>query len=132
MNLTRASDIADITRNAFGISNFDNDLIRSRSVAQKNGDLVSKATYMKIVRERDELLKMLHKFENHTAEIEANVRVLSRERDRSHNLYEQVPGGRLRDPFSAKRCFVLIVGPVLRARVPQCKASNNLLITSCE
>lgn len=45
---------------------------------------------MKIVRERDELLKMLNKFENHTAEIEANVRVLSQERDRSHMLYEQV------------------------------------------
>lgn len=55
----------------------------------KNGDLVSKATYQKIVRERDELLKMLDKFENHTAEIEANVRILSQERDRSSLLYEQ-------------------------------------------
>ncbi|XP_077967982.1 centrosomal protein of 135 kDa-like [Styela clava] len=52
-------------------------------------DLVSKATFQKIVRERDELQKMLDKFENHTAEIQANVRVLSQERDKSNMLYEQ-------------------------------------------
>lgn len=51
---------------------------------------MSKATFYKVVRERDELQKMLDRFEHHTAEIEANVRVISQERDKANLLYEQV------------------------------------------
>ncbi|KAM4047053.1 testis-specific gene 10 protein isoform 1-T1 [Anomaloglossus baeobatrachus] len=43
----------------------------------------------KIVRERDELQNMLTKYERHMAEIQANVKVLTSERDKTNVLYER-------------------------------------------
>lgn len=45
--------------------------------------------YEKVIQERDELQKMLDKFERHMAEIQANVRILTQERDKTNKLYEQ-------------------------------------------
>ncbi|XP_072433140.1 testis-specific gene 10 protein-like, partial [Chiloscyllium punctatum] len=42
-----------------------------------------------IIKERDDLQAMLNKYERHMAEIQANVKVLTAERDQSKLLYEQ-------------------------------------------
>lgn len=42
------------------------------------------------MKERDELQSMLSKFERHMAEIQANVKVLTKERDKTNMLYEEV------------------------------------------
>jgi len=47
-------------------------------------------SYEQLLRERDELQSMLGKFERHMAEIQANVKVLTKERDKTNLLYEQV------------------------------------------
>nr|CAB3229903.1 centrosomal protein of 135 kDa [Phallusia mammillata] len=66
---------------------------RSRSPARstptkKSGDS-SSDSYQRLLRERDELQGMLNKFERHMAEIQANVKVLTQERDKTNMLYEQ-------------------------------------------
>lgn len=52
------------------------------------------ATYdselMKVLRERDELQCRLDKSDRHVSEIQANVRVLTAERDKTKTLYRQV------------------------------------------
>lgn len=65
--------------------------------------------YEKVVRERDELQNMLDKFEKHMAEIQANVKILTQERDKTNALYEQTHGElqrlrreAVRSPRSAK------------------------------
>lgn len=47
------------------------------------------AEYAAVAKERDELQAMLGKFERHTAEVQANVKVLTQERDKTNALYEQ-------------------------------------------
>ncbi|XP_076808288.1 centrosomal protein of 135 kDa-like isoform X2 [Clavelina lepadiformis] len=60
----------------------------SRPPSRKGGDTSSEA-YQQLLRERDELQTMLNKFERHMAEIQANVKVLTQERDKTNSLYEQ-------------------------------------------
>ncbi|OWF52870.1 centrosomal protein of 135 kDa-like isoform X1 [Mizuhopecten yessoensis] len=43
----------------------------------------------KLVRERDEMRALLDKFERHMAEIQANVKVLTAERDKLNTMYEE-------------------------------------------
>lgn len=43
----------------------------------------------KVIRERDELKVILDKFERHMSEIQANVKVLTNERDKINHLYEE-------------------------------------------
>lgn len=45
---------------------------------------------MRLLRERDELQSMLDKYERHLAEVQANVRVLTTERDKTRMHYQQV------------------------------------------
>ena len=45
---------------------------------------------MKVCRERDELQSLLDKFERHMSEIQANVKVLTSERDKLSMMYEEV------------------------------------------
>ncbi|XP_076808298.1 centrosomal protein of 135 kDa-like isoform X3 [Clavelina lepadiformis] len=58
------------------------------SDTRSGGDTSSEA-YQQLLRERDELQTMLNKFERHMAEIQANVKVLTQERDKTNSLYEQ-------------------------------------------
>ncbi len=45
---------------------------------------------MRVLRERDELQNMLEKHERHLSEIQANVKVLTAERDKTRMHYQQV------------------------------------------
>ena len=45
---------------------------------------------LQVRRERDELQGLLNKFERHMAEIQANVKVLTGERDKLSDMYEEV------------------------------------------
>lgn len=45
---------------------------------------------MRALRERDEMKSMLEKYERHLSEIQANVRVLTAERDKTRARYQQV------------------------------------------
>lgn len=45
---------------------------------------------MRALRERDEMKSMLDKYERHLSEIQANVRVLTAERDKTGMQYQQV------------------------------------------
>ncbi|XP_071786802.1 centrosomal protein of 135 kDa-like isoform X1 [Asterias amurensis] len=58
---------------------------RDRTVAEET-------EIIKLRRERDELQSLLDKFERHLAEIQANVKVLTSERDKTNILYEQANG----------------------------------------
>ncbi|XP_078077590.1 testis-specific gene 10 protein [Mustelus asterias] len=58
-----------------------------RSSPVKGGSYESEL--MCIIKERDDLQAMLNKYERHMAEIQANVKVLTAERDQSKLLYEQ-------------------------------------------
>lgn len=45
---------------------------------------------MRVLRERDEVQNMLEKQERHLSEIQANVKVLTAERDKTRMHYQQV------------------------------------------
>lgn len=45
---------------------------------------------IQVRRERDELQALLEKFERHMSEIQANIQVLTGERDKLNNMYEDV------------------------------------------
>ncbi|XP_043927751.1 testis-specific gene 10 protein [Protopterus annectens] len=44
---------------------------------------------MQVIRERDEYQSLIHKYERHLAEIQANVKILTNERDKANRIYEQ-------------------------------------------
>ncbi|XP_077972139.1 centrosomal protein of 135 kDa-like [Styela clava] len=72
----------------------DSDILRSTSRSPKNKIMDKSASeqfkqYEKVIRERDELQAMLDKFERHMSEIQANVKILTQERDKTNLLYEQ-------------------------------------------
>jgi len=54
-----------------------------------NKSVVEEMEMTKLTRERDELKSLLDKFERHMAEIQANVKVLTCERDKLNNMYEE-------------------------------------------
>ncbi|XP_062866499.1 testis-specific gene 10 protein [Trichomycterus rosablanca] len=66
---------------------------RSTSPVKQSPVKVTGGTYdselMRVLRERDELQCMLDKSERHMSEIQANVRVLTAERDKTKTLYQQ-------------------------------------------
>lgn len=45
---------------------------------------------MRVLRERDELQNMLDKYERHMSEVQANIKVLTAERDKTRMHYQQV------------------------------------------
>lgn len=45
---------------------------------------------MRVLRERDEMQSILDKYERHLSEIQANIRVLTAERDKIKMRYQQV------------------------------------------
>ncbi|XP_067662962.1 centrosomal protein of 135 kDa-like isoform X1 [Haliotis asinina] len=51
--------------------------------------VVEEAEISRLTRERDELKGLLDKFERHMAEIQANVKVLTSERDKLNSMYEE-------------------------------------------
>ncbi|XP_040192277.1 testis-specific gene 10 protein isoform X2 [Rana temporaria] len=59
-------------------------MLRGRSSSPKRSP-----SRQKVVQERDDLQDMLAKYERHMAEIQANVKVLTSERDKSNALYEK-------------------------------------------
>nr|ANN83882.1 Cep135 [Patiria miniata] len=59
------------------------------SPPRKDRSVADEAEIIKLRRERDELQSLLDKFERHLAEIQANVKVLTNERDKTNILYEQ-------------------------------------------
>ncbi|XP_022099000.1 centrosomal protein of 135 kDa-like isoform X1 [Acanthaster planci] len=61
----------------------------SMSPAARDRSVAEDTEIIKLRRERDELQSLLDKFERHLAEIQANVKVLTNERDKTNILYEQ-------------------------------------------
>jgi centrosomal protein CEP135 len=61
--------------------------LKSQSVA--NLASTNDLELSKVIRERDELKVILDKFERHMSEIQANVKVLTNERDKINHLYEE-------------------------------------------
>lgn len=61
---------------------------------------------MRVLRERDEMKSMLDKYERHLSEIQANIRVLTDERDKTRRHYQQV--GRAEPGSSSMHCFTFI------------------------
>lgn len=45
---------------------------------------------MRVLRERDEFQNMLDKYERHMSEVQANIKVLTAERDKTRMHYQQV------------------------------------------
>ncbi|XP_077152641.1 testis-specific gene 10 protein isoform X3 [Ranitomeya variabilis] len=64
-------------------------MLRGRSISPKRSPSKLDSEIKKIVRDRDELQNMLTKYERHMAEIQANVKVLTSERDKTNLLYEK-------------------------------------------
>lgn len=60
----------------------------SLSLALKGGTYDSEL--MRVLRERDELQNMLDKYERHMSEVQANIKVLTAERDKTRMHYQQV------------------------------------------
>ncbi|NXE73639.1 TSG10 protein, partial [Cochlearius cochlearius] len=67
------------------------------SSPKRTSTLSSDTEVLKILRECEELKSTLKKYERHVAEIQGNFKVLTAERDRIVNLYEQI--SRLRQEF---------------------------------
>ncbi|KAM5180645.1 testis-specific gene 10 protein [Mantella aurantiaca] len=64
-------------------------MLRCRSCSPKRSPSRQDTEIKKSIRERDELQDMLTKFERHMAEIQANVKVLTSERDKINAFYER-------------------------------------------
>ncbi|XP_075708737.1 testis-specific gene 10 protein isoform X2 [Rhinoderma darwinii] len=64
-------------------------MLRGRSSSPKRSPSRFEPEIKKSIRERDDLQNMLTKYERHMAEIRANVKVLTSERDKTNMLYER-------------------------------------------
>lgn len=69
---------------------------------------------MRVMRERDEMQCMLVKYERHLSEIQANVRVLTAERDKTRMHYQQVGHTEL-SSSSSMHWFSFIVDMIIQA-----------------
>ncbi|XP_068124292.1 testis-specific gene 10 protein isoform X3 [Hyperolius riggenbachi] len=64
-------------------------MIRGRSASPRRSPSRHDSEMKRSIREKDDLQDMLTKYERHMAEIQANVKVLTSERDKTNTLYER-------------------------------------------